>query len=93
MATYYKILNEDAGGLLLETGDFALLENYFYDTKTLTVADTASVSGTNTGDNVAASTSVVGPANLKSYNTNLKANIKSINTNLLANVKKLDTNV
>jgi hypothetical protein len=34
-----------------------------------------------------------GPANLKSYNTNLKANIKSINTNLLANVKKLDTNV
>lgn len=34
----------------------------------------------------------VGPANLKSYNTNLKANIKSINTNLIANVKTLDTN-
>jgi hypothetical protein len=34
-----------------------------------------------------------GPANLKSYNTNLKANIKSINTNLLANIKSLDTNV
>lgn len=34
-----------------------------------------------------------GPANLKSYNTNLKANIKSINTNLIANVKSLDTNV
>lgn len=33
-----------------------------------------------------------GPANLKSYNTNLKANIKSINTNLIANVKTLDTN-
>jgi hypothetical protein len=32
-----------------------------------------------------------GPANLKSYNTNLKANIKSINTNLIANVKSLDT--
>lgn len=33
-----------------------------------------------------------GPANLKSYNTNLKANIKSIDTNLIANVKSLDTN-
>jgi hypothetical protein len=36
---------------------------------------------------------VSGPANLKSYNTNLKANIKSINTNLIANVKSLNTNV
>lgn len=34
-----------------------------------------------------------GPANLKSYNTNLKANIKTINTNPIANVKSLDTNV
>ena len=34
-----------------------------------------------------------GPANLKTYNTNVKANIKSINTNLLANIKSLDTNV
>lgn len=34
-----------------------------------------------------------GPANLKTYNTNLKANIKSIDTNLIANVKSLDTNV
>lgn len=33
-----------------------------------------------------------GPANLKSYNTNLKANIKSINTNVIANVKSLNTN-
>lgn len=33
-----------------------------------------------------------GPANLKSYNTNVKANIKSIDTNLIANVKSLDTN-
>lgn len=37
-------------------------------------------------------TGASGPANLKSYNTNLKANIKSINTNLIANVKTLDTN-
>lgn len=37
--------------------------------------------------------SASGPANLKSYNTNLKANIKSIDTNLIANVKSLDTNV
>lgn len=42
-----------------------------------------------TDPNAAAS----GPANLKSYNTNLKANIKSINTNLIANIKSLDTNV
>lgn len=34
-----------------------------------------------------------GPANLKSYNTNLKANIKSIDGNLIANVKSLNTNV
>ena len=34
-----------------------------------------------------------GPANLKSYNTNLKANIKSIDTNLIANIKSIDTNV
>jgi len=36
---------------------------------------------------------ISGPANLKSYNTNLKANIKTINTNAIANVKSLDTNV
>ena len=34
-----------------------------------------------------------GPANLKTYNTNVAANIKSINTNLIANVKSLNTNV
>lgn len=33
-----------------------------------------------------------GPANLKSYNTNVKSNIKSIDTNLIANVKALNTN-
>jgi hypothetical protein len=37
--------------------------------------------------------SASGPANLKSYNTNLKANIKSINTNPIANIKSLNTNV
>jgi len=35
---------------------------------------------------------LAGPANLKTYNTNLKANIKTINTNPIANVKTLDTN-
>lgn len=35
----------------------------------------------------------VGPANLKSLNTNLVANIKSANTNLIANTKSYDTNV
>lgn len=34
-----------------------------------------------------------GPANLKSYNTNLAANVKSVDTNLIANVKTLDTNL
>ena len=34
MLTYYKILKEDTDALLLETGDFILLENYFYDTVT-----------------------------------------------------------
>ena len=34
-----------------------------------------------------------GPANLKSFSTNLKANVKSINTNLIANVKSYNTNV
>jgi hypothetical protein len=37
--------------------------------------------------------SASGPANLKSYNTNVKANIKSIDTNVIANVKSLNTNV
>ncbi len=37
-------------------------------------------------------TAVVGPANLKTYNTNAAANIKTINTNVIANVKTLDTN-
>lgn len=32
------------------------------------------------------------PANLKSYDTNVKANIKSINTNPIANIKSLNTN-
>lgn len=51
-------------------------------------------SGTSTDPKlVVVYSTVVGPANLKSYNTNLSANIKSINTNLIANVKSLDTNV
>jgi hypothetical protein len=33
-----------------------------------------------------------GPANLKSYNTNVKSNIKSIDTNPIANIKSLNTN-
>jgi len=34
-----------------------------------------------------------GPANLKTYNTNVKSNIKTINTNPIANVKSFNTNV
>ena len=44
-------------------------------------------------DYIVVSSAVSGPANVKTYNTNLKANIKSINTNLIANVKSLNTNV
>lgn len=33
-----------------------------------------------------------GPANMKTYDTNVKANIKTMNTNPLANVKTFDTN-
>jgi len=44
------------------------------------------------GADVPATCSVSGPANLKTYNTNVKANIKSMNTNLIANVKTFDTN-
>lgn len=38
-------------------------------------------------------TAVTGPANLKSFDTNVKSNIKSINTNVLANIKSINTNV
>lgn len=37
-------------------------------------------------------TPIVGPANLKSLDTNVKANIKSYNTNVLANIKSINTN-
>ncbi len=38
-------------------------------------------------------TEAAGPANMKTYNTNVKANSKTINTNLIANVKTVNTNV
>jgi hypothetical protein len=41
---------------------------------------------------IIAPTVASGPANLKSYDTNLKSNIKSINTNVIANIKSLNTN-
>lgn len=47
----------------------------------------------NSGTGITYPDAASGPANLKSYNTNVTANIKSINTNLIANVKSLDTNV
>lgn len=77
------------------TGSFGL-----YDGGPKTPAGTFNlvITGPNTDDfwGVAASfapAAASGPANLKSYNTNLKANIKSVNTNLIANVKSLNTNV
>jgi len=58
--------------------------------------------GANSVDNQAVATAgsgwiftvppAAGPANLKSYNGNLKANIKSIDGNLLANIKSLSGN-
>ena len=47
----------------------------------------------NTAFELVVAAAASGPANLKSYNTNLTANIKSINTNLIANTKSLNTNV
>lgn len=47
----------------------------------------------NAGAGLAYPFSPPGPANLKSYNTNVTANIKSINTNPIANIKSLNTNV
>lgn len=49
------------------------------------------VNSTTFGADVPAICAVVGPANLKSLNTNLKANIKTIDGNPIANVKSLDT--
>ena len=39
------------------------------------------------------SSGATGPANLKTYNTNVKANIKTININTIENCKSLNTNV
>lgn len=44
------------------------------------------------GADVPATCSVVGPANLKTLDTNVKANIKTYNTNTLANIKTINTN-
>jgi hypothetical protein len=47
------------------------------------------------GGSIAASLApfvAAGPANLKTYDTNVKANIKTMNTNPIANVKTFDTN-
>jgi len=56
-------------------------------------AGTNSVDNTNNTGWIFTAPPAIGPANLKTYNTNLKANIKTINTNPIANVKSLDTNV
>lgn len=59
------------------------------------LASSADTSGTTQDPKlvVVHTSSASGPANLKSYNTNVLANIKSINTNLIANTKSLNTNV
>jgi len=55
-------------------------------------AYTADQGGTGNDPKLVVTYTVIGPANLKSYNTNLKANIKSIDTNLIANIKSINTN-
>jgi hypothetical protein len=64
---------------------------YTYDANNVLLLHMEGSDGSTTFTDDSATTS--GPANLKSYNTNLKANIKSINTNPIANVKSLNTNV
>lgn len=61
--------------------------------KQITYAEARALYGYGTPPEYEVGGAASGPANLKSYNTNLKANIKSINTNPIANVKSLNTNV
>lgn len=69
--------------------DFATIQSGLTVTANLTTPE----AGNSAGAFASFAESTSGPANLKSYNTNLKANIKSINTNAIANVKSLNTNV
>lgn len=66
-----------------------------YGTWPSTVTLSSGPNSTNFGNSIYATytPSSSGPANLKTYNTNVKSNIKSIDTNLLANIKTLDTNI
>jgi hypothetical protein len=99
-------VRHDNGGTVTGTNAFTVISNPAYgvalhDTNgaiTPAGATTVGSTSTATGNMYLSAISVApavasGPANLKSYNTNLKANIKSYNTNLIANVKSIDTNV
>lgn len=69
-------INDADWGVVLSTKYFSTGETAKVDHIRMTIYYTASA----------------GPANLKSYNTNLKANIKTINTNAISNTKTLNTN-
>lgn len=76
--------------------DTAFFDNNAAKTPAGSITLNVSCTNSNWGGNVATFAPFVaasGPANMKSYNTNLKANIKSIDTNLIANIKSFDTNV
>jgi hypothetical protein len=95
-------LNATGISWISKTGDslFGIRADYDVDNETPSNEDQINVgfydsakTGTDYDPYLAVTYTVAaGPANLKSYNTNLKANIKTINTNLIANVKSLNTN-
>lgn len=88
---------------LVKTGGGIISSDYLNIQHSVASPANTWYAGANSTDNQAVDTDgsgwiftpppAIGPANLKSYNTNLKANVKSINTNLIANVKSLNTNV
>lgn len=82
-------INKGTGGVATYTADLTGLEGdttYYYR-----IYSTNSV-GTTYGTVYSFKTKPKGPANLKTYNTNVAENIKSINGNLIGNVKTLNTN-
>lgn len=70
----------------------ALIDEYGIWSRDLTAAEVTSLYNSGAGF-AYPFTAASGPANLKSYNTNVLANIKSIDTNVIANIKSLNTNV
>ena len=79
------------GGSYMSNNATSKIDEVWFWSRVLTSAEVTSLY--NGGAGLAYPFSASGPANLKSYNTNVLANIKSIDTNVIANIKSLNTNV